>query len=89
MDAMVKSKSTTSAAPLVTVRKVGVIGAGQMGNGIAHVVALAGYQVALNDLRKEALEKAVGVIQRNMVRQVSRGLVSEADMNRALASIST
>jgi 3-hydroxybutyryl-CoA dehydrogenase len=88
MDAMVKPKSTISTAPPQAIRKVGVIGAGQMGNGIAHVVALAGYQVALNDLKKEALDKAVGVIKRNMVRQVSRGLVTEADMNRALESIS-
>ena len=59
----------------VEIRKVGVIGAGQMGNGIAHVIALAGYPVAINDLKKDAVEKAIGIIQRNMTRQVSRGLI--------------
>ena len=54
--------------------KIGIIGAGQMGNGIAHVVALAGYDVDLYDVRKEALEKARATIERNMTRQVSRNL---------------
>jgi 3-hydroxybutyryl-CoA dehydrogenase len=76
----------SAAAP--EIRKVGVVGAGQMGNGIAHVVALAGYSVAINDLRPEAFEKAQGVIQRNLARQVSRGLVTDADMKAALARIS-
>jgi 3-hydroxybutyryl-CoA dehydrogenase len=87
MDAMVKPKSTTQTAPPATIRKVGVIGAGQMGNGIAHVVALGGYEVALNDLKKEAVEKALGVIQRNMVRQVGRGLITDAQMRQALGRI--
>jgi 3-hydroxybutyryl-CoA dehydrogenase len=58
-----------------------------MGNGIAHVCALAGYDVSLNDLRKEALEAAVGSIKRNMVRQVGRGLITETEMDRAIGRI--
>jgi 3-hydroxybutyryl-CoA dehydrogenase len=70
-----------------TIKSVGVIGAGQMGNGIAHVVALAGYEVALNDVRPEAVEQARGVIERNMKRQVSRGIITDAQMRAALARI--
>ena len=68
-------------------KSIAIIGAGQMGNGIAHVVALAGYQVSLNDLRKEALEKARSIIERNMARQVSRGIITDADMQAALQRI--
>jgi 3-hydroxybutyryl-CoA dehydrogenase len=87
MDAIVKPKSTSGSPPPPNIRKVGVIGAGQMGNGIAHVCALAGYDVSLNDLRKEALEAAVGSIKRNMVRQVGRGLITETEMDRAIGRI--
>src|SRR5262245_2833535 len=62
------------------VKTVGIIGAGQMGNGIAHVVALAGYEVTLNDLKKEAIDKARATIERNMARQVSRGIITDAEM---------
>ncbi len=70
-----------------TIKTVGVIGAGQMGNGIAHVVALAGYEVAVNDVRPEAVEQARGVIERNMTRQVSRGIITDAQMRAALGRI--
>jgi 3-hydroxybutyryl-CoA dehydrogenase len=69
------------------IKAVGIIGAGQMGNGIAHVVALAGYSVALNDLKREAIEKARCVIERNMSRQVSRGVITDAEMGSALQRI--
>ncbi len=88
MDRNVKAKITPGAAPPPVIKKVGVIGAGQMGNGIAHVCALAGFSVALNDLKKEAVEAGIENIQRNMVRQVSRGLISDAEMNRAIGNIS-
>jgi 3-hydroxybutyryl-CoA dehydrogenase len=87
MDTAVKTKKVTAAPPVNFVKKVGIIGAGQMGNGIAHVVALAGYNVVINDLKKEALDKALGVIERNLARQVGRGLVTEGDMNSALKRI--
>ncbi|MEL7012873.1 MAG: 3-hydroxybutyryl-CoA dehydrogenase [Pseudomonadota bacterium] len=66
---------------------IGVVGAGQMGNGIAHVMASAGYQVLLNDVAQEALEKGMHTIQANMERQVGRGKMDEADMHAALAKI--
>ena len=69
------------------IRTVGIIGAGQMGNGIAHVAAVAGYDVAMNDLKKEAVEKARTTIERNMSRQVSRSLLTEAEMQAALRRI--
>jgi 3-hydroxybutyryl-CoA dehydrogenase len=87
MDSAVKAKKTVAAPPVTFVKKVGIIGAGQMGSGIAHVVALAGYDVVLNDLKKEALEKALATIERNMKRQVTRGLIAEADMAAALKRI--
>jgi 3-hydroxybutyryl-CoA dehydrogenase len=88
MDVAVKSKKSGAAGTTPSVRKVGIIGAGQMGNGIAHVVALAGYAVAMNDLKKEAVEKALDVIRKNMTRQVSRSLITEGDMEAALKRIS-
>jgi len=70
------------------IKTIGVIGAGQMGNGIAHVMALAGYDVTLNDLSQDALTAALAKIEKNMVRQVSRNLITEADMQAGLARIS-
>ena len=71
----------------VAIKSVGIIGAGQMGNGIAHVVALAGFDVGLHDVRKEAIEKARSTIERNMARQVSRNLITDAQMQAALKLI--
>ncbi|HEU4378210.1 MAG TPA: 3-hydroxybutyryl-CoA dehydrogenase [Hyphomicrobiaceae bacterium] len=70
-----------------TIRSVGIIGAGQMGNGIAHVVSLAGYDVAMFDLKKDAVDKARATIERNMTRQVSRGIITDAQMSQALKRI--
>ncbi len=72
---------------MVDIRRVGVIGAGQMGNGIAHVCALAGYDVVLNDVKPEALEKALDTINRNMERQVRRSVLSEQDRDAAVGRI--
>ena len=58
------------------IRTIGVIGAGQMGNGIAHVCALAGFDVVLNDVSAERLDAGIKTIQRNMERQVHRGMIS-------------
>lgn len=73
----------------MTIRTVGVVGAGQMGNGIAHVMALAGYEVRLNDLSSEALFTALDRIGTNMERQVRRGTIRDADRVAALARIGT
>jgi 3-hydroxybutyryl-CoA dehydrogenase len=69
------------------IRTVGVIGAGQMGNGIAHVFALAGYDVILHDISQDALDKAMATIARNLDRQIARGKLTEADKAAALARI--
>jgi 3-hydroxybutyryl-CoA dehydrogenase len=71
------------------IKSIGVIGAGQMGSGISHVCALAGYQVRLTDVDAKALDNALQVIDRNLTRQVARGKVSEADKNAALKRIKT
>jgi 3-hydroxybutyryl-CoA dehydrogenase len=71
----------------VTIKTLGVIGAGQMGNGIAHVAALAGYNILLHDLSKERVEAALATIHGNMSRQVSRGSISEAERDKALSKI--
>ncbi|KEJ91025.1 3-hydroxybutyryl-CoA dehydrogenase [Sulfitobacter donghicola] len=66
------------------IQTIGIVGAGQMGNGIAHVMSLAGYDVLLNDISEDALTKALETVRGNMARQVGRGKVSEADMEAAL-----
>jgi 3-hydroxybutyryl-CoA dehydrogenase len=71
------------------IRKVGVVGAGQMGNGIAHVFALGGYEVLLNDISQDALDKAVVTVTRNLDRQVSREKITQYERDTALARIST
>ena len=69
------------------VRSVGVIGAGQMGGGIAHVCALAGLPVVLLDAKPDALEKAVAGIGKNLERQVAKGAVTADGRAAALANI--
>ena len=71
------------------IRTVGVIGAGQMGNGIAHVMALAGYDVKLTDVSHEALDAALATISGNIDRQIGKGTVTEAERDAALARIDT
>jgi len=71
--------------PLIA--RVGVVGAGQMGNGIAHVCALAGLQVNLLDAKQDALDKAMATMSRNMDRQVHRTLISPEDKLEALGRI--
>jgi 3-hydroxybutyryl-CoA dehydrogenase len=69
------------------IKQVGVIGAGQMGSGIAHVIALGKYDVLMTDIRKEAFDKAISVIEKNLGRQVAKGVVKEGDMKQALGRI--
>ncbi len=71
------------------IKTIGVIGAGQMGNGIAHVSAAAGFDVKLVDVSQDQLDKALATIERNMDRQVKRSLLSESDKKAALARIQT
>nr|WP_255702354.1 3-hydroxybutyryl-CoA dehydrogenase [Roseomonas sp. OT10] len=71
------------------VERVGVIGAGQMGNGIAHVCAVAGLPVVLVDISAEALEKARATMAKNMERQVAKGQMKPGDRDAALARVIT
>ena len=73
----------------MTIQSVGVIGAGQMGNGIAHVFALAGYDVLLTDVSEEALKKALATVAKNLDRQVKGGKITEADKDATLGRIRT
>jgi len=72
---------------MVDIKTVGVVGAGQMGTGIAHVCALAGYQVLLHDLSRERIDAGLATIERNLARQVSRGIIDDEAMKSALAHI--
>lgn len=71
------------------IKRVGIVGAGQMGNGIAHVMAQAGYDVLLNDISQDALDKALATIGKNFDRQIARGKQSEEEKAGALGRIST
>ena len=69
------------------IKNIGVIGAGQMGNGIAHVLSLGGYKVILNDIGKDILEKASDTIKKNLERQVNSGKISSEESHLALQHI--
>jgi 3-hydroxybutyryl-CoA dehydrogenase len=71
------------------IARVGVVGAGQMGNGIAHVCALAGLPVTMLDVKTDMLNRAMATIARNMERQVNRSLIATEDREEALARIAT
>ena len=69
------------------IQKVGVIGAGQMGSGIAHVCALAGYDVKLHDVSADRIKQALATINGNMARQVSKKIITEEQRQNAIAKI--
>ena len=69
------------------ITRIGVVGAGQMGNGIAHVLSLAGYEVLLNDVSQDAIERALATMSGNMDRQVSRGKITAEEKAAAVARI--
>ena len=71
------------------ISSVGVVGAGQMGNGIAHVMAVAGFDVLLNDISQDVLEDGVKLIEKNMARQSARGKLAKDQIPPALARITT
>ena len=73
----------------MNIERVGIIGAGQMGGGIAHVCALAGFDVLLDDINKDVLGRAIGTIERNLRRQASRGLIKDESIEPALMHIHT
>ena len=71
----------------MNIHRVGVIGAGQMGSGIAHVCALAGFHVTLNDVSEERVKAAIATINGNMARQVAKNAISEGERQAALGRI--
>ncbi|MCX7307811.1 MAG: 3-hydroxybutyryl-CoA dehydrogenase [Afipia sp.] len=74
---------------MATIKTVGVIGSGQMGNGIAHVAALAGFDVVLNDLSADRLKSAMATINGNLTRQVTKKTITEDAHQKALARITS
>jgi 3-hydroxybutyryl-CoA dehydrogenase len=74
---------------IMDIKTVGIVGAGQMGNGIAHVMSLAGYDVMLNDISSDALEAAMATIDSNLERQVSREKISADEKATAMGRIKT
>ncbi len=72
---------------MTEIKIIGVIGAGQMGNGIAHVCALGGYDVLLNDVQEARIAAGIDTIQHNMARQVAREMITQAQMDEALPRI--
>lgn len=87
--AYVDAKTTAYKGLEMDVKTVGIIGAGQMGNGIAHVFALAGYNVVINDVSGENLATAKAVIEGNIGRQVAKGKLTVAQQKDALNRIRT
>ncbi len=71
------------------IRSIGIIGAGQMGNGIAHVTALAGYRVVMMDISQDSLTAALSLIEKNLERQVSSEKITAAEKAKALEQIDT
>ncbi len=71
------------------IERIGIVGAGQMGNGIAHVCALAGYDVLMTDISDDALTAAMQAVDKNMERQVSKGLITQSEKDEGLRRIGT
>ena len=74
---------------MTEIKTIGVVGAGQMGNGIAQVAAAAGYTVTMQDVRRDALERGVATIERSLGKLVTKGRMTEDDRDATLARIST
>lgn len=85
----IHADSTLQKNTAIDIRKLGVIGAGQMGSGIAHVLALAGYQVQIFDSNPNQLQKALEIIDQNMDRQVKKALINEEQKQQAVKNLTT
>ena len=83
------ASNVTAEDDLMAIQTVGVIGAGQMGNGIAHVLSQSGYSVLLNDVNQDALDRAVERVRKNMDRQLRSGKISQDEINSAMGRIKT
>ena len=86
-EAEAAAQATRPSDKMLEIRRIGIIGAGQMGRGIAHVCALAGLSVVLSDVSAEVLGKAREIIERSLSRQVARGRISEEEKAAALSRI--
>ena len=82
-----KARSEQTNAMAHSIRKIGVVGAGQMGNGIAHVCALSGYHVLLNDIAADRITEGLATINGNLARQVSRQRISDEERQAAIKRI--
>ena len=82
-----QAPSPAGAPTTTTVKKVAIIGAGQMGSGISHVVSLGGYDIILHDMNHDRAEAALATIHGNMARQIARGKITEEDRKKALSRI--
>ncbi len=74
---------------IMTIKTIGVVGAGTMGNGIVHVAAQSGFNVILNDISDEFIQKGISTITKNLDRQLKKGKISEADKEATLSRIKT
>ena len=83
-----KTRNERTDAMAHTIRKIGVVGAGQMGNGIAHVCALSGFHVMLNDIAPDRITEGLATINGNLARQVSRQRISDEERQAAIKRIS-
>jgi 3-hydroxybutyryl-CoA dehydrogenase len=82
-------KQSEDKEELMEVKRFGVIGSGQMGNGIAQVAAAAGLEVLMSDIKQEFCDKGVATISNNLGRMVKKEKISEADMKAILGRIKT
>src|SRR6202451_2433281 len=83
-----KERTRSERTEAMTIRKIGIVGAGQMGNGIAHVCALSGFHVLLNDLAPDRITEGLATINGNLARQVSRQRISDEERQAAIKRIS-
>jgi 3-hydroxybutyryl-CoA dehydrogenase len=72
---------------MTDIKVVGVIGAGQMGSGIAHICALNGYQVLLNDVSGEQIDKGLDAVKKGLERQVAKGQIGQPEMDAVMARV--
>lgn len=89
MDVCIKIETVAGGESIMEIKKIMVIGAGQMGSGIAQVCATASYRVVLQDMNEEALLKGIEGIKRQLTRAVERERMTQAEMDQALANITT
>src|ERR1700685_3072584 len=82
-----KERTRGERTEAMTIRKIGIVGAGQMGNGIAHVCALSGFNVLLNDIEPDRITEGLATINGNLVRQVSRQRISDEERQAAMKRI--